>query len=92
MAISCGDNAENDFYVSFKMCTVCETNTFVGEISKLNPDKAFLSRYLLLHQLLLTKHYIESILSYHGMTIERLIKDNISILKIKSDERFIYRY
>ena len=60
------DKSEIDFYRSCRRCTVCETNSFVGEIQILIPDKAFLSKYLLLHQLFSTKHFIESILSYHG--------------------------
>ena len=66
--LSCRDNAGIDFYVSCRRCTVCETNAFDGEIRNHIPDKAFLLKNPLLHQLLPTKHYIESILSYHRMT------------------------
>ena len=60
--------AQIDFCISCTRCTVCKTNAFVGEILNVIPDKAFLSKYLLLHQLLPTQHYIESIARYHGMT------------------------
>ena len=53
--LSYRDNSEIDFYISCRRCTVCETNAFVGEIRNLIPDKAFLWKYLLLHQLLPTK-------------------------------------
>ena len=60
-ALTCRDNAEIGFYISCRRGTVCETNAFIEEIRNQIPDKTFLSKYLLLHQLLPTKHYIEPI-------------------------------
>ena len=49
--LSCRGNSEINFYISCRRCTVCETNAFVLDIRNLIPDRAFLSKYLLLHQL-----------------------------------------
>ena len=57
--ISCTDNSGINFYMSCTRWTVCETSAFVREIRNLIPDKAFLSKYLFLYQLLPTKHCIE---------------------------------
>ena len=54
LVLSCRDNVEIDLYISCRTCTVSETNAFVGEIRNLSLDKVFLSKYLLLHQLLPT--------------------------------------
>ena len=57
LVLSCRGNAEIDLYISCRTCTDSETNTFVGEIRNLILDKGFLSKYLLLHQLLPTKQF-----------------------------------
>ena len=62
------------------------------DIQILIPKKAFLSKYLLLLQLLPTKHYIKSILSIMEWLIELPIKDNVTLVKTRPNEGFIYSY
>ena len=46
------------------MSTACKPSAYVRETLNQIPDKAFLSKYLLLCQLLPKKRYIESVLNY----------------------------
>ena len=70
--VTCRGNAETDFCISYGMCTTCKPNAYVRETLNQIPDKAFLSKYPLLCQLLPKKRYIESILSYLGIPYRTL--------------------
>ena len=48
-----------NLHISCRRCTVCETNPFVGEIRYLIPNKVFHTKYVLLDQLLPTKHRVK---------------------------------
>ena len=57
-ARTCRYNADIDFCISCRKSKVCDSNTHDQETLSQNLDQAFLSKYLLLRQLLLREQNI----------------------------------